>query len=82
MDYAVYFLAYCFYTMRPLSAPATLYFPGETVTSHLSWVKGASEIVRAKLSVEMVPGNHITCITQYAFALVDKMKKTLDGFQE
>jgi hypothetical protein len=45
-------------------------------------VKGASERALANLTVEMVPGNHITCITQYASALVDKMKTTLDGLQE
>jgi surfactin synthase thioesterase subunit len=79
LDYAIYFLAYCFYTVKPLSAPATLYFPGEALTSRLSWVKHASEKTSAKFTIEMVPGNHITSITQYASNLAEKMKKTLNN---
>jgi surfactin synthase thioesterase subunit len=82
LDYAVYFLAYRLYKLRPLSVPATLYFPEETPPTRLSWVKRASERAAVEFTVEMVPGNHHACITKYSSVLVDKMKKTLDGFQE
>ena len=82
LDYAVYFLAYRLYRSRSLSVPATLYFPEETLPSRLACVKRASEKSAVELNVEMVPGNHHACITQYASALVDKMKKTLDDLQE
>jgi len=82
LDYAVYFLAYRLYRLKSFSVPATLYFPEETPPSRLSWVKGASERTPVKFTVEMVPGNHHTCITTHTSVLVDKMKKTLDGLQE
>jgi hypothetical protein len=78
LDYAIYFLAYSFYTVKDLPAPATLYFPGEALTSRLSWAKQAREKAPAKFSIEIVAGNHITSITQYASDLGAKMKKTLD----
>ena len=79
LDYAVYFLAYRLYRPKPLSGPATLFFPEETPPSRLSQVRRASQIPPDKLTIEMVPGNHHTCITKYTSALVEKMKKTLDN---
>jgi len=78
-DYAVYFLAYRLYRPRPLSVPATLYFPEETPSARLAWVQRASERASVKFTVEVLPGDHHTCITRYTPTLVDKIKKTLDG---
>jgi acyl carrier protein len=75
LDYAVYFLAVCLHPLIPLSIPATLYFAQETLPRSVR-VKRANEIF-SMATVEMVPGNHHTCITKYASVLADEMKKTL-----
>jgi pimeloyl-ACP methyl ester carboxylesterase len=80
LDYAVYFLAYRLYRSKPLSVPATLYFPEETSPSRLSWVRQASEKASATFAVEIVPGDHHTCITRFTPDLAAKIKKTLDSF--
>jgi len=79
LDYAVYFLAYRLYRAKPLTVPATLYFPEETPPARLTWVRRASEKAPAPFTVEFLPGDHHTCITKYTPALVAKMKKTLDS---
>ncbi len=79
LDYAVYFLAYRLYRSKPLTAPATLYFPEETPPARLTWVRRASERAPAQFTVEFLPGDHHTCITKYTPALVAKMKQTLDS---
>ncbi|MCE0522899.1 MAG: condensation domain-containing protein [Methylacidiphilales bacterium] len=78
LDYAVYFLAYRLYNLKPLSVPATLYFPEETPPLRYSWVKRASKR-SPEFAVVMVQGDHHTCVTKYTSALVDEMKKTLAG---
>lgn len=79
LDYAVYFLAYRLYRPKPLSVPATLYFPEETPPARFSWVKRVSERAPVKITIEILPGDHHTCITKYTPALVEKLKKTLDS---
>ena len=79
LDYAVYFLAYRLYRSKPLTVPATLYFPEETPPARLTWVRRASEKAPAQFTVEFLPGDHHTCITKYTPALVAKMKQTLDS---
>jgi hypothetical protein len=75
LDYAVYFLAMCLHPLRPLSIPTTLYFSEETLPRSFR-VKRANEVF-STVAVEMVPGNHHTCITKYVSVPADKMKKTL-----
>jgi surfactin synthase thioesterase subunit/acyl carrier protein len=82
LDYAVYFLAYRIYDLRPLAVPATIYFPEETPPSHLSWVKLAGRNIPKQISIEMVPGNHHTCITRQTSALAARMRATLDGVEK
>jgi thioesterase domain-containing protein len=79
LDYAVYFLAYRLYRTKPMTVPATLYFPEETPPARLSWFHKASERPDARFTVEFLPGDHHTCITKYTPALVAKMKKALDA---
>ena len=79
LDYAVYFLAYRLYRSKPVTVPATLYFPEETPPGRLSWFHKASERADARFTVEFLPGDHHTCITKYTPALVAKMKKALDA---
>ena len=81
LDYAVYVLAYRLYNLKPLPVPTTLYFPEETPPSSLSRADHAREIFPI-VTVEMVPGNHRTCIIKYTSALVDKMKLTLEALPQ
>ncbi len=82
LDYAVYFLAYRLYSSKPVTVPATLYFPEETPPARLSLFQKASERADAQFTVQFLPGDHHTCITKYTPALVAKMKKALDALQE
>ena len=76
-DYSVYHLACQLSNLKPLSVPTTLYFPEEAPSSRrrANFVREIFPIA----TVEMVPGNHHTCLVKHSSALVDKMKKTLDG---
>jgi acyl transferase domain-containing protein/acyl carrier protein len=76
LDYAVYFLASCLFTVRPLAIPTTLYFSEESLPRSFR-VKRSNETFPTA-TLEMVPGNHVTCITKYASVVADKMEKTLD----
>lgn len=80
LDYEVYMLAFRRYTLRPLSVPTTLYLPKENPPARAEWTKHAHEIFPI-VTLETVPGNHRTCIIEHTSALVDKMKKTLDGLK-
>jgi len=79
VDYALYFLAYRLYRRKPIEVPATLYFPEETAPSRLAWVKHSSESSPMKFTVEILPGDHHTCITKFTPDLAAKLKKTLDN---
>jgi hypothetical protein len=75
LDYAVYFLSSTLYGLKPLSIPTTLYYSDESLPRSYR-VQRAHEIF-STVTVEMVPGNHVTCITKYAATLADKMHDTL-----
>ena len=75
MDYAIYFLAYRLYRLRTVSVPTTLYFPASTRPATLGRVIGKA---KAKITVDVLPGDHHTCITKHTPELVEKMKKALD----
>jgi pimeloyl-ACP methyl ester carboxylesterase len=75
LDYAVYFLASTLYSVKPLSIPTTLYFSDESIPRSYR-VQLAQEMFPT-VTVEMVPGNHVTCITKYASIVADKMHHTL-----
>jgi pimeloyl-ACP methyl ester carboxylesterase len=78
-DYAVYFLAYRLYKLKAIPVPATLYFPEATAPKRLAWVMKASSSAPVKFAVEILPGDHHTCITKHTAALATKMKNTLDS---
>jgi acyl transferase domain-containing protein/acyl carrier protein len=75
LDYAVYFLASTLFSLKPLSIPTTLYFSDESIPRSYR-VQLAHEMFPT-VTVEMVPGNHVTCITKYASTVADKMHNTL-----
>ncbi len=76
LNYETYILAYRRYEFKPLSVPATLYLPEQSAPARLSWTKHAGTIL-PEASVEMVPGNHRTCVVEHTSALADKMKEAL-----
>jgi acyl-CoA synthetase (AMP-forming)/AMP-acid ligase II/pimeloyl-ACP methyl ester carboxylesterase len=80
LDYAVYFLAYRLYKLRPPIVPTTLYFPEETPPVRLSSVRRTAQRASVKVAVEILPGDHHTCITKYTPALVEKIKAAINGF--
>jgi acyl transferase domain-containing protein/pimeloyl-ACP methyl ester carboxylesterase/acyl carrier protein len=75
LDYAVYFLASSLYGLKPLSIPTTLYYSDQSMPRSYR-VQRAHEIFPT-VTVEMVPGNHVTCITKHASTVADKMQNTL-----
>jgi surfactin synthase thioesterase subunit len=75
--YTVYFLAYRLYSLPPLSVPATLYLPESTPAARLAALSRSSRMDPAKYTVEMLPGNHTTCVTKHTAALAEKIKAKL-----
>jgi pimeloyl-ACP methyl ester carboxylesterase len=76
LDYAIYCHAYRLYALKSTTVPTTLYFPDQTGPSPYSWMNRAGKKF-PNLAVEIVPGDHHTCITKYTSTLGDKMKKSL-----
>jgi pimeloyl-ACP methyl ester carboxylesterase len=77
--YTVYFLAYRLYSLQPLPVPATLYFPESTPAARLAGLSRSSRMDPAKYTIEMLPGNHTTCVTKHTAALAEKIKERLDS---
>ena len=77
-EYALYFLAYRLYRLRPLSVSATFYFPASTQEQRLVNVRTASQLDASNYSIEMLPGDHTTCVANHTAALAEKIKKTLE----
>jgi thioesterase domain-containing protein len=77
--YTVYFLAYRLYSLQPLSVPATLYFPESTPAARLAGFSRSSRMDPAKYTIEMLPGNHTTCVTKHTAALAEKIKAKLNS---
>lgn len=78
LEYAIYFLAYRLYKLRPLSVPATLYFP-QSVRPEIAAKKSrGSQLDPNKYDLEVLPGNHETCLSKHASVLAAKMKEALE----
>jgi amino acid adenylation domain-containing protein len=77
----IYFRALDSYVPRPYSGRVVLFCPAGEYTANLKdptmgWGKAAPN-----LEVQMVPGDHVTCITRYVKTLADKMTVCLDQAQ-
>jgi hypothetical protein len=77
----IYFRALENYIPRPYSGRVVLFYPTEEYPANpkdptMGWGK-----VAPNLEVQMVPGDHVTCITRYVKTLADKMKVCLDQAQ-
>ena len=69
------------YVPRPYSGRVVLFCPTEEYPANpkdptMGWGKAAPNI-----EVQMVPGDHVTCITRYVKTLADRMKACLDQAQ-
>jgi amino acid adenylation domain-containing protein len=77
LDYALYFLSSCLFSLEPIKLPATVYFPKDT--SYSSSREARAKELFTQTTIELIPGTHHTCISQNAGLLAAKMKRTLDG---
>jgi len=76
LDYALYFLASCLHDVAPLAIPATLYFSEESFPE--SFRRQRSMETFRDFTLDMVPGNHHTCITTYVNVMAERMEQTLN----
>jgi amino acid adenylation domain-containing protein len=77
LDYEVYMLAFRLFKLKPLPVPTTFYLPIDSPPSRLSWLNHVRRIFLS-VTIEMIPGNHRTCVIDHASVLAQKMKKTID----
>jgi acyl carrier protein len=77
MDYAIYFMAYRLYRSGPWHTPATLFFPESMASARLEEIHRMSQTVPVKFEVELLAGDHHTCITKHAPELAEKINKAL-----
>jgi thioesterase domain-containing protein/NRPS condensation-like uncharacterized protein len=78
LDFSTYFMSYRLHRLAPLSVPATLFFPESTPAARRVSGPVASKLDRAKLRVEIMPGNHTSCVTEHASFLAEKIREALD----
>jgi hypothetical protein len=71
-------MSYRLHRLAPLSVPATLFFPESTPAARRVSGPMASKLDRAKLRVEIVPGNHTSCVTEHSSFLAEKIRYALD----
>ncbi len=79
LDYALYFLSACLYTVEPVPLPASLYFPA--ITPYTSAREVRARELFSKATIEIIPGTHQTCISRYPEVLAQRIKETLDSLQ-
>jgi hypothetical protein len=72
LDFSTYFMSYRLHRLAPLSVPATLFFPESTPAARLAQTCALSKL--HPCHIEIVPGNHTTCVTKYTAVLAEKMR--------
>ncbi len=80
LDFALYVLASRTYSLRTISVPTSLYFAEQDPASPEE-VNRALEVF-PMLTMETVPGDHLSCTSQHTPALADKMKKTMSALSD
>ena len=78
LDYSLYFLAQRLHHLKPLSVPATFYFPEVMPPEILPRLARASRLDPTKYHIDIIPGNHTTCVTKYPAALAEKIGRVLE----
>jgi acyl transferase domain-containing protein len=77
LDYNVYFLSAALHEVKPLSIPTSLYFAEQGMPR--SFREKSARGILLNATLEMIPGNHTTCITRHANVPAEKMAKILDA---
>jgi hypothetical protein len=79
LDFSTYFMSYRLHRLGPLSVPATLFFPESTPAARRAEGLRASRLDPAKTRVEIVPGNHTSCVTEHSAFIAEKIQYALDN---
>jgi hypothetical protein len=77
LDFSTYFMTYRLHRFTPLAVTSTLFFPESTAPGRVAEAPQRIMIDAARLTVERVPGNHTTCITQHTAELAGKMRAVM-----
>jgi amino acid adenylation domain-containing protein len=78
LEFAIYSLAYNLYRAPPVSLPATIYIPESTPPDRALLKARFSKLDPARYRLEVVPGNHETCLSKYSSVLAGKMREALE----
>jgi hypothetical protein len=76
LDFSTYFMSYRLHQRSPLSVPATLFFPEATSAARLAQAGAASLLDPCR--IEIIPGNHTTCVTKHTAELAEKIRRIVD----
>ena len=75
VEYGSYLLVNRLADIKPLSVPATLFYP-LPMEKAVEQAK-STKLDSSKVDIEQLPGTHVTCITKYASVLGNKLKTKL-----
>jgi thioesterase domain-containing protein len=73
LDFSTYYMTYRLHRFTPLAVPATLLFPDCLPVERQAQAPGLTRLDPAQLRLELIPGNHTTCITEHTAELAEKM---------
>jgi hypothetical protein len=73
LDFSTYYMTHRLHRLAPLAVAATLFLPASTVASRREAAARLSRLTPA--NVEIIPGNHTTCITQHTAELAEGMRR-------
>ena len=75
LDFSTYYMTHRLHRLAPLDVPAALFLPASTVASRRAEAPRLSRLAPERLTVEIIPGNHTTCITQHTAELAAAMTR-------
>jgi acyl carrier protein len=77
LDFSTYCITYRLHRFTSLSVPATFLFPEVTPAARVAEAGRLSRLDPALLNIEIVPGDHTTCITEHTASLADAIRRTI-----
>ncbi len=75
LDFSTYYMTHRLHRLAALDVPATLFLPATTVPSRRAEAPRLSRLALDRVRVEIVPGNHTTCITQHTAELAEGIRR-------
>jgi hypothetical protein len=75
LDFSTYYMTHRLHRLAALDVPATLFLPASTIPSRRAEAPRLSRLAPERLAVEIVPGNHTTCITQHTAELAEGIRR-------